>query len=151
MKNNFLFFNGCFDILTPGHIKFIQSCSQVAEERKLSLHCALDSDKKIKEDKGSLRPIFSFKERQKNLSILFPEINMFHEFNSNEELDELYRLYKPVLVKGIRWKNNVVGGKWAKEIIYISDFDSFSTTDIIERIRKKTIKDLKKRFPGLDI
>ncbi len=132
-----VFINGCFDVLTPGHYRFIQECVAIALENNAVLILALDGDKKIRRNKGSFRPIFTLAERMQNLRIAFPQIKCFPSFNSNKELEKLIKMFSPILVKGERWRGNVVGKKWAKEIKYLSDHDSPSTTSIIQKIQDK--------------
>jgi len=131
-----IFANGCFDILHPGHYHFLQSCINLAKDKDANFMLAIDSDKKIKQDKGQDRPIFNLKERQHHILMVFPQITSIFSFNTNEELKELIKSLKPIiLVKGKRWKGNVVGKEHAQEIFYVSDINAPSTTDIINRIK----------------
>ena len=135
-----VFTNGVFDTIHPSHFNLLLYC------RKLAGDCgevivALDSDEKVKNDKGQNRPIFSFKERNDALLSLCddayyfdgPIVNKIYQFNTNEELYELIKTCKPnIIVKGTDWKDNVVGSDLAK-VEHFVIYPKFSTTKIIDR------------------
>jgi D-beta-D-heptose 7-phosphate kinase/D-beta-D-heptose 1-phosphate adenosyltransferase len=135
-----IFINGCFDVLHVGHIKFLQYCERVrkALESQL-LIIALDSDEKIRKDKGNDRPIFSWSERRDAIWTLFEKKVplSFVEFCTNEELEGIIERNAPILIKSERWRGNVVGEKYAKGILYFKDLHVPSTSDIIKKIREK--------------
>ena len=138
-----VFTNGCFDIIHPGHFNLLSYC------RKLAGDCgevivALDSDEKVKKDKGQSSPIFSFKERHNALLSLCddtyyfngPVVDEIYQFSTNEELHELIKKIKPdIIVKGTDWKDNVVGSDLAKVEHFII-YPQFSTTKIINRCKE---------------
>lgn len=57
---------GCFDIIHPGHIEFLNTAKSISEK----LIILLESDENVKERKGNDRPIHSQKVRSKNLEKL---------------------------------------------------------------------------------
>ena len=57
---------GCFDVLHPGHIVFLQKARQAGDK----LIVLLESDEKIKKLKGSKRPVHTQKEREVILKAL---------------------------------------------------------------------------------
>jgi len=133
-----IFINGVFDCLHVGHINFLQFCELERKKRDCRLVIALDSDEKVKADKGPSRPLFSMEERTSQLRYITPSIiqcDLFFEFSSNKNLESLICSLKPILIKGERWKGNVVGEQFASEIIYCPDFPNRpSTTDIERRV-----------------
>jgi FAD synthetase len=58
-KKTIVLVGGCFDILHPGHVIFLQKAKKLADK----LVILLESDKKIKKIKGTSRPIHSQKQR----------------------------------------------------------------------------------------
>jgi D-beta-D-heptose 7-phosphate kinase/D-beta-D-heptose 1-phosphate adenosyltransferase len=58
--------NGCFDILHPGHIELFKIGKSLGDK----LIVGLDSDKKVRNDKGHNRPINTFQDRKNQLDIL---------------------------------------------------------------------------------
>lgn len=59
---------GCFDILHPGHMIFLEKAKKVGD----ILVVLLESDTKVKELKGVNRPVHSQRQRAKVLSALRP-------------------------------------------------------------------------------
>ena len=80
---NVVFSNGVFDLLHVGHFRLFQYCERLAgAEGKIYL--ALDSDEKVKRDKGATRPIFTFEERKRaihnNIECIEPiEFQLHHD------------------------------------------------------------------------
>lgn len=132
-----VFSNGCFDILHVGHFKLFRFCEQLVEEDG-KLFIALDSDEKVKKDKGKNRPIFTLEERKKSIEILdLKNLEEIYSFNTNEELHEIIKSVSPdIIVKSKTWENNVVGSDISK-VIYFNFLEKFSTSMIVERILLK--------------
>jgi cytidyltransferase-like protein len=150
--NKVVFANGCFDVLHAGHCAFLNACVLYKELREADLLIvAIDSDAKIKKDKGQHRPYYSQEERRKAILETFFEVDVVIIFDTNEELECHIRRYQPLLVKGERWKGNVVGEEYAEQVLYVRDYNLPSTTEIEARIRKKHLKELKAEYPGADL
>lgn len=58
--NNIVLTAGCFDIIHPGHIRFLYQAKKLGRY----LIVLLESDQKVKKLKGKNRPIFSQKQRK---------------------------------------------------------------------------------------
>ena len=136
-----VFTNGCLDILTPAHFNLLLLCRRWAGSDGQVI-VAIDSDTKIKKDKGEDRPIFSEIERHDALlslkNGLDPIVDVVYKFDTNEQLHELISQIKPdLLIKGADWRGNTIGSDIAKKVLYY-DLDSrFSTTKIIEKVLNK--------------
>lgn len=65
-KSTIALVTGCFDLLHPGHFKFLKFAKSKAD----NLFVALESDQYIRDKKGPSRPLFPQKIRQQNLSQL---------------------------------------------------------------------------------
>lgn len=144
---NTIFVNGCFDLLTVAHFNLFVFASRL---RDLPLSCdklarsklfvALDSDEKIRRDKGSSRPIFTFEERKQ--AILALDIGPIEDvfcFDTNEQLHNLIKQVKPdFIVKSDQWVGNVVGSDIAKVAIF-NTLENFSTSKIIDRVLTKHV------------
>ncbi len=121
--------NGCFDLLHPGHIELFKICRSLGDQ----VIVGLDSDEKVKRDKGDSRPINDFQFRKTMLeSIRY--IDVVLGFNTREELENLIELYNPdILIDGGDWRNDDgVGRQFAKEVRFFDRIGSFSSSKIIE-------------------
>lgn len=78
---------GCFDILHPGHVTFLEKAKKAGD----CLMILLESDQRVKELKGANRPIHTQKERAKVLSALrfVDYIVMLPYMKGDTEYDEL--------------------------------------------------------------
>ncbi len=133
-KNN-IFINGCFDVLHAGHCRFLNYCVQMKKFYDAEFIVAIDSDGKVKSDKGDNRPYFTSRERMLTLREYCPEIDEIFTFENHTELIEYIQFFRPILIKGERWRGKVVGSHVAREVIYVPDFpDLPSTTEIEKRI-----------------
>ena len=126
--------NGCFDILHPGHMELFKIAKSLGDR----LIVGLDTDEKVRKDKGSNRPINSLDfrksmlESNKNIDLVIP-------FGSRQELEQTIELYYPdILLVGGDWRDgDVVGRDYAKEVRFFNRVGGYSTTDIIDNIVNK--------------
>jgi len=126
-----VFTNGCFDILHPGHIELFKVGKSLGDK----LIVAIDSDEKVKKDKGLLRPINDQHFRKSMLeSIRYIDLVLL--FNTREELEQLIELYAPdTLLIGGDWREReVVGQKYAKEVKFFNRVGNYSTTRVLQSI-----------------
>ena len=96
---------------------------------------AIDSDRRVKELKGSLRPVNNQEDRKFYLDNL-KAVNACWIFDSAEELEHICKIYKPdVMVKGSDYKDKpIVGSKYCKEIKFVDLVNGYSTTKTIQNI-----------------
>jgi D-beta-D-heptose 7-phosphate kinase/D-beta-D-heptose 1-phosphate adenosyltransferase len=120
--------NGCFDILHYGHFRMIEYAASLGDK----LIVGIDSDERIKKMKGSNRPYHNIYQRYYNLKSI-KGVTDVYTFNSDEELKETIKLYKPdIFVIGSDYKDKpIIGGEFAKEIRYFDRIEEFSTTKIL--------------------
>lgn len=131
-----VFTNGCFDILHRGHVAYLNEAKSCGD----LLILGLNSDASVKELKGPERPVNSEQDRKfvlENLrSIDFVEI-----FNEQTPLSLIKTIKPNILVKGGDWAiEQIVGSKEViaagGEVYSLNFVDGFSTTNIIEKIKK---------------
>ena len=103
--------NGCFDVLHRGHFELLN----YAKSLGTMLIVGIDTDRKVRADKGPDRPIYPLEDRKYQLSSL-KAVDVIHTFDSRQELEELIKIINPdILVVGSDWKNgDVVGREYAK-------------------------------------
>lgn len=90
---------GCFDVIHPGHIVFLEKAKKTAD----LLLIFLESDQKVRELKGKGRPVHSQKERAKILSAFWTVdyVVMLPFLHSAKDYDELIIKLKPDLIAGV--------------------------------------------------
>jgi len=125
-----IFVNGTFDILHPGHVQLLNYARSLGD----SLLVAIDSDQRVQELKGSGRPINSEDDRKLMLESL-RSVDTVWIFNSDQELEDICRLYNPVMVKGSDYKGrHIIGHQYCKEIVFYDRIEPYSTTRAIQDI-----------------
>jgi len=130
-----VFTNGCFDILHPGHTRYLYAARELGDY----LVVALNSDRSVTAIKGRGRPILPEEARADLLAALncVDGVVIFDEDNPFRVIQDLL---PDILVKGGDWsEEDIIGadvvkkaGGEVKRIPYIS---GFSTTDIIKKIK----------------
>jgi D-beta-D-heptose 7-phosphate kinase/D-beta-D-heptose 1-phosphate adenosyltransferase len=124
-----IFTNGCFDILHRGHLELFMYARSLGDV----LYVGVDSDEKVKIDKGPTRPINCLTDRMMMLSSI-KYIDTVCPFTSREGLVELVRDIQPdIMVVGSDWKGKpIVGSEYAKEVRFFERIDGYSTTKTIQ-------------------
>ncbi len=131
-----VFTNGCFDLLHPGHTRYL------AEARKLGdvLLVALNSDQSVRELKGHGRPILPENERAEILAAL-ESVDYVTIFDDPTPRAVISRLLPNILVKGGDWGPTEIVGREEVEaaggkVVLIPAVPGYSTSQIIEAARK---------------
>jgi D-beta-D-heptose 7-phosphate kinase/D-beta-D-heptose 1-phosphate adenosyltransferase len=128
-----IFVNGTFDILHPGHVQLLNYARSLGD----SLIVAIDSDRRVRELKGNNRPINSEDDRKFMLENLC-SVDSVWLFDSNQELEDICRLYNPVMVKGSDYRDRaIVGQQYCKEIVFYDRIEPYSTTQAIQDISSR--------------
>ena len=131
-----VFTNGCFDLLHPGHVHYLEKAKAQGDV----LLVALNSDASVRKIKGQDRPVLSEEERCEVISALgcVDFVTTFEEQTPQTIIEELI---PQVLVKGGDWPIDQIVGREIVEsnggrIISVDFEREFSTSDIIDRIRR---------------
>ena len=126
-----VFVNGTFDVLHIGHLQLFNFAKSYGDY----LIVAIDDDERVKEKKGTSRPIHNQDERRFFLNMLKP-VNQVEIFSSDEELEELIKGFNPdIMIVGSDWKNKpVIGSQFAKRLIFFDRINEYSSTKIIQGI-----------------
>ncbi|HKJ82961.1 MAG TPA: D-glycero-beta-D-manno-heptose 1-phosphate adenylyltransferase [Mariprofundaceae bacterium] len=134
-----VFTNGCFDLLHPGHICYLQEAGELGD----ILVIGLNDDDSIRRLKGPSRPINPLEDRACMLAALKP-VDMVIPFSEDTPLNLITALLPDVLVKGGDYQpDQIVGAKEVREhggkVIVIPFRDGHSTTSLIARIREMPV------------
>jgi D-beta-D-heptose 7-phosphate kinase/D-beta-D-heptose 1-phosphate adenosyltransferase len=126
-----IFTNGCFDILHPGHMKMLKYAKSLGDK----LIVAIDSDERIKQKKGNLRPINS-SEVRKEMLLAIRYVDVVYVFDNDTELKSLVKKFKPdIMIVGSDWMGkSVIGSEHAKEVKFFERIPEYSTSKTIESI-----------------
>ena len=125
--------NGCFDVLHVGHVALLQTARQFC--RGGFLVVAVDSDKRVKENKGANRPIFSQDERVQMVRDLglASYVVPFDDLKELKEIAEEYSIN--LIVKGAEYQyKDFPEREWKIPIRCVPSLN-YRTSDIIERVK----------------
>ena len=127
-----VFTNGVFDILHPGHVR----CLTKAKIHGSVLVVGMNSDESVRQVKGSGRPINDQRYRATILGAL-ECVDYVVIFGEQTPIKLIEQINPDVIVKGADWKaHDIVGHEIARKTIRIPLVKDYSTTAIIDRIRK---------------
>ena len=128
MKN--IWVNGCFDILHRGHLELFK----FAKSQGSFLVVGIDSDKRVKNNKGISRPINNQEDRKFFLECI-KYIDKVVVFDSDYELETCVSLHNiDYLIVGSDYRDkDVIGSEYAKEVIFFDRIGNYSTTNILEK------------------
>jgi rfaE bifunctional protein nucleotidyltransferase chain/domain len=124
-----VFVNGSFDLLHTGHLDLLYYARDLGDH----LHVAIDTDERIREQKGFERPVNPLKIRKAIMQSLKP-VDSVSVFGSDEELINTIRAVSPdIMVKGSDWRGKrVIGEEYCGKVIFYERVNDESTTKIIE-------------------
>jgi D-beta-D-heptose 7-phosphate kinase/D-beta-D-heptose 1-phosphate adenosyltransferase len=131
-----VFTNGCFDLLHPGHMRYLHAARQMGDY----LVVAVNTDRSVKIIKGANRPIQSQDERAELLAGL-SFVDAVILFDEDNPLNLIQHLVPDVLVKGGDWtENRIIGadvvrkaGGMVKSLPFVA---GYSTSEMIKKIRE---------------
>ena len=131
-----VFTNGVFDLLHPGHLRYLQAARAHGDV----LIVGLNSDASVRRNKGPDRPITSERDRAEILLALecVDAVSIFGEDTPHEII---LRVQPDVLVKGADWPADQIVGRDIVEarggvVIREPVEQGYSTTTIIDRVRR---------------
>jgi len=131
-----VFTNGCFDILHPGHVRYLEAARALGD----LLLVGLNDDASVRRLKGPPRPILDVHERAEVLCGL-AAVDHVVIFGEDTPLALIRAMRPDVLVKGADWAEDaIVGGDevrgWGGRVERIALVPGVSTSEIIRRLRR---------------
>ncbi|MGA0231643.1 MAG: D-glycero-beta-D-manno-heptose 1-phosphate adenylyltransferase [Saprospiraceae bacterium] len=135
-KQSIVFTNGCFDLLHPGHIDYLQKAKTLGDV----LIVALNSDDSVRQIKGESRPVNSLNDRMAMLAAL-ECVDFVTSFQEDTPYNLIDAIKPDILVKGGDYtKDEIVGADIVEDNggeVKILDFlPGYSSSDLIKRIQK---------------
>ena len=132
-----VFTNGCFDILHPGHTRYLSSARELGDY----LVVAVNSDGSMKTIKGEGRPITPQEERAELLAALGC-VDGVVIFDDETPLAVIEHLMPDILVKGGDWnEDEIIGADVVKsaggKVTRITYVSGYSTTEFIKKIKSQ--------------
>lgn len=129
-----VFTNGCFDIIHPGHVDYLER----ARSMGACLVVGLNSDASVRRLKGALRPINDQHSRARVLAALAC-VDFVVIFEEDTPLELIKKVRPDVLVKGGDWSVDRIVGRDVVEaaggtVCSIPLLAGYSTTGTVERI-----------------
>ena len=130
-----VFTNGCFDLLHPGHIRYLSAARDLGD----FLVIGLNSDDSVSRLKGPKRPIQKENVRAELMAALHV-VDAIVLFNEDTPLELISYLKPDILVKGGDYTiNTIVGADVVMQnggrVEVIPFEDGFSTTNLIDTIK----------------
>lgn len=131
-----VFTNGCFDLLHPGHTKYL---AQAKAEGDVLL-VGLNSDASVRRLKGPGRPLLAEADRATQLTSL-RSVDAVTLFDEDTPLELIRALLPDVLVKGGDYDlDGIVGREVVEEeggVVRVLPFlEGYSTTDLLDRLQE---------------
>lgn len=125
--------NGCFDIIHAGHIELFKYAKSLGNH----LYVGIDSDHRIKLNKGKTRPINNVQCRQIVLESI-KYIDKVFVFDSNNILEStIQKLSIDTIVVGDDYINKkVIGAEYVNKTIFFPRIINISTSEIVNSMVK---------------
>ncbi len=129
--------NGCFDILHPGHVAYLQQADKLGDR----LVIAVNDDASVRQLKGEGRPINSVERRMAVLAAL-ECVDWVVPFSGETPECLICKVLPDLLVKGGDYRpQDIAGGRCVQdnggEVRVLDFIEGHSTSDIIKNILEK--------------
>jgi D-beta-D-heptose 7-phosphate kinase/D-beta-D-heptose 1-phosphate adenosyltransferase len=128
--------NGCFDLLHPGHIDYLENARGLGD----CLIVAVNDDESVAQLKGPTRPILPLAVRQRMLSAL-ECVSAVVAFSGPTPANLIAKILPNILVKGGDYEGKAIAGaeevqKAGGEVRLVSFLHGFSSSQVIEKIKE---------------
>jgi rfaE bifunctional protein nucleotidyltransferase chain/domain len=131
-----VFTNGVFDLLHIGHLRYLQRARALGD----ALIVGVNSDRSVRSNKGSGRPMTPQDERAEVLEALAC-VDGTVIFDEDTPLDVVAALQPDILVKGADWAENAIVGRQIVEarggkVVRMAIEPGYSTSAIVQKIKR---------------
>jgi D-beta-D-heptose 7-phosphate kinase/D-beta-D-heptose 1-phosphate adenosyltransferase len=131
-----VFANGVFDLLHPGHVRYLHAARLEGD----ALIVGVNSDASVRANKGPARPVVPAEERAELIGGL-EDVDAVVVFGEQTPHEIISRLQPDVLVKGADWGADEIVGRDVVEarggrVVRVPVETGYSTTRLIDHIRR---------------
>jgi len=129
------FTNGCFDLLHPGHIDYLERAAALGDV----LIVGLNDDASVRRLKGDARPINPLQDRAVMLCAL-RAVDLVVPFAEDTPLQLISTLMPDILIKGGDYQPDAIVGatevrQAGGKVVVMPFIDGFSSTGLLQRIQ----------------
>ena len=130
-----VFTNGVFDLLHPGHVRYLQRARALGD----ALIVGLNADASVRRNKGPSRPINAEQERAELVAALAC-VDAVVLFDEDTPAAIIGSIEPDVLVKGADWPADQIVGRETVEarggrVVRVEVESGHSTTALVEKVR----------------
>lgn len=131
-----VFTNGVFDLLHPGHVRYLQQARHLGD----AMIVAINSDRSVREIKGPARPVNS-ERRRADVLLGLSCVDAVVVFDEDTPHAIIACVQPDILVKGADWAADAIVGRDIVEarggrVVRMELAPGFSSTDLIDRVRR---------------
>jgi D-beta-D-heptose 7-phosphate kinase/D-beta-D-heptose 1-phosphate adenosyltransferase len=135
-RRTVVFTNGVFDLLHPGHVRYLQAARAEGD----TLIVAVNSDRSVRANKGAFRPVLPAVERAEMIAAL-RAVDVVLVFDGDTPDEVVAAIQPDVLVKGADWAHDEIVGRDVVEgrggrVVRAPLAEGYSTTRLIEKVLK---------------
>lgn len=126
---------GVFDLYHPGHVLMLRDCKEHCDHLTVALNRSENFDEAI--NPGKRKPFFTLEERKMVLNSI-KYVDEIIDYQTEEELTEIMSTGNyDVRFLGDDYKGNpITAAEAIRKIIYIDRSHGYSTSKLVEQIRK---------------
>jgi D-beta-D-heptose 7-phosphate kinase/D-beta-D-heptose 1-phosphate adenosyltransferase len=135
-----VFTNGCFDLIHPGHIRYLRAAKALGD----LLVIGLNSDASVRRLKGPTRPLVSQRDRAEVIAAL-EMVDYVTVFGADTPYELIKAVQPDILVKGGDWTpDRIIGADIVRarggEVRSLKFAKGYSTSSLVERIGAETVR-----------
>jgi len=137
MHQTIILTNGCFDLLHIGHVRLLTQAKKIGD----ILLVAVNSDQSIRQLKGAIRPIIPENERLEMIASL-QAVDYVFLFNDLTPVNIIEQIKPDIFIKGSGYSIENLPEyssvkKYGGKVVTFASLAPFSTSQIIEKIKKQ--------------
>jgi D-beta-D-heptose 7-phosphate kinase/D-beta-D-heptose 1-phosphate adenosyltransferase len=124
--------NGCFDVLHMGHLKLLEFASTLGD----MVFVGIDSDARIRQFKGSDRPVNN-QEFRKHLLESLVYVEKVYVFDTDHQLSEYIRQLNPwqMVIGSDYMGKKIIGAEHCANVTFFQRIGGLSTSETIKKIK----------------